>query len=173
MKIIPELEGAVFGLVDGIVCFLGLIIGVGVATHDPNLVIITGIITGMANAFGNSIGFFISQSTERGIQIHAARRHRILTRPHSRKEVILSGIFSFLTTAAALVVLLFPFLLFDITVAIAISAGLGLGLLFLLGLYVGKLSEESKLRTGIKYVCLGAAGAVICYLVGTLLSFFV
>jgi len=71
-----------------------------------------------------------------------------------------------------LVILLFPFLLFDITLAIAISAGLGLGLLFLLGLYVGKLSEESKLGTGIKYVCLGAAGALICYLVGTLLSFF-
>lgn len=36
---------------------LGLTIGVAEATSDPNLVIISGIIGGIADMFGNSIGF--------------------------------------------------------------------------------------------------------------------
>lgn len=61
------LEGASFGLADGIICFLGIILGVAEATKDVKLVIISGIVGGIADAFGNSFGFFISQRTERGV----------------------------------------------------------------------------------------------------------
>ncbi|MCW3993915.1 MAG: VIT1/CCC1 transporter family protein [Candidatus Bathyarchaeota archaeon] len=64
-----RLEGIAFGLADGLIMCLGLIIGVAEVTSDTRFVIITGIIGGFANAFGNSIGFFMSQSAERAIQI--------------------------------------------------------------------------------------------------------
>jgi hypothetical protein len=63
------LEGIAFGLADGLIMCLGLIIGVAEATSSTNLVIITGIIGGFANAFGNSIGFFMSQSAERALEL--------------------------------------------------------------------------------------------------------
>ena len=56
-----RLEGIAFGLADGLIMCLGLIIGVAEVTSNTRLVIITGIIGGFANAFGNSIGFFMSQ----------------------------------------------------------------------------------------------------------------
>ena len=69
------MEGVAFGLTDGIICFLGIIIGVAEATQNVRLVVIAGIVSGIADALGNSIGFFVSQSTERGVQIHHKKEH--------------------------------------------------------------------------------------------------
>ena len=51
-------EGIAFGLADGLIMCLGLIIGVAEVTSDTRLVIITGIIGGFANAFGNRLNIF-------------------------------------------------------------------------------------------------------------------
>jgi len=165
-----RMEGIAFGLADGIICFLGLTIGVAEATSDPTLVIISGIIGGIANAFGNSIGFFISQSTERGVQIHETKEHGVKTRIHSKKEVFMSGILTFLATILALAVMISPFLFFNISTAIVVTFSFGMILAFILGSYVGKLSRENPYKTGLKYVVLGIIGAVISFLIGDFLK---
>jgi len=165
-----RMEGVAFGLADGIICFLGLTIGVAEATSDPTLVIISGIIGGIANAFGNSIGFFISQSTERGVQIHETEEHGVKTRIHSKREVFMSGVFTFMATILALVVLVSPFLFFDIPTAIVVTFSLGMVLVFILGSYVGELSRENPYKTGLKYAVLGIVGAVISFFIGDFLK---
>ena len=42
-------------------------------------VMVTEIIGGFANAFGNSIGFFMSQSAERALQIHETMDYGVAT----------------------------------------------------------------------------------------------
>jgi predicted membrane protein (TIGR00267 family) len=166
-----RMEGLAFGLVDGVICFLGLTIGVAEATSDPTLVIISGIIGGIANAFGNSIGFFISQSTERGVQIHETEEHGVKTRIHSKSEVFMSGVLTFLATILALVILISPFLVFkNITTAIVVTFSFGMILTFILGSYVGKLSRENPYKTGLKYAVLGIVGAVISFFIGDFLK---
>ncbi len=164
------LEGVSFGLVDGLVCLLGMTMGVAEATRSPTLVIITGIVGGIANAFGNSIGFFISQSTERGVQIHEAKEHGVRTRIHSQMEVLMSGALSFFATVLPLMILLIPYLLLSVENAIVLTFLLGTALTFVLGTYVGKLSGEGPYRTGLKYAALAVAGAVISYLIGDALN---
>lgn len=164
------MEGFAFGLADGIICFLGLTIGVAEATSDPALVIISGILGGIANAFGNSIGFFISQSTERGVQIHETEEYGVKTRIHSKREVLMSGVFSFLATILALVILIFPFLFFKIPTAIVVTFSFGTILAFILGCYVGKLSRENPYKKGLKYAVLGILGAVISFFIGDFLK---
>jgi predicted membrane protein (TIGR00267 family) len=165
-----RMEGVAFGLADGTICFLGLTIGVAEATSDPTLVIISGIIGGIANAFGNSIGFFISQSTERGVQIHETEEHGVKTRIHSKREVLMSGVLTFLATILALAVLISPFLFFNIPTAILVTFSFGMILAFILGSYVGKLSRENPYKTGLKYVGLGIVGAVISFFIGDFLK---
>jgi VIT1/CCC1 family predicted Fe2+/Mn2+ transporter len=80
-----RLEGIAFGLADGLIMCLGLIIGVAEVTFETRLVIITGIIGGFANAFGNSIGFFMSQSAER-----ARARAGLWTMWNKTKQEVLS-----------------------------------------------------------------------------------
>ena len=84
-------------MTDGVICFLDIIVGTARATADPRLVIVLGIVGGIADALGNSIGFFVSQATERAVQMREAEEGNG-TRVHSKREVWLSGIFSFLAT---------------------------------------------------------------------------
>jgi len=165
-----RMEGIAFGMVDGMILCLGLTIGVAEATRDPKLVIITGIIGGLANALGNAIGFFTSQSTERGLQIHETTEHGVTTRVHSKKEIFINTACSFLATIATLVILVSPFVLFDIRAAVILTFLLGAGLSFILGTYVGKLSKENAYWTGLKYAVLAIVGAVISHMVGDILQ---
>jgi predicted membrane protein (TIGR00267 family) len=159
------MESVAFGLTDGVICFLGIIVGTARATTDPRLVIAFGIIGGIADALGNSIGFFVSQATERAVQIRGVEDGNN-THVHSKKEVWLSGIFSFLATILVLVMLLFPFMLLGVWPATILSFIIGTTTAFILGTNIGKLSKENPYKSGIKYAFITMAGAVVAYILG-------
>ncbi|MFQ5758989.1 MAG: VIT1/CCC1 transporter family protein [Candidatus Bathyarchaeia archaeon] len=160
-----RLEGIAFGLADGLIMCLGLIIGVAEATSNTQLVIITGIIGGFANAFGNSIGFFMSQSAERALQIHETIDHGATTRIHSKREVFTNSLCSFASTIAATLVLLSPFPFLSMNHATILTFIIGTTMAFTLGSYVGKISHETPYKTGLKYTLLAILGAIISHLI--------
>ena len=157
-----RLEGIAFGLADGLIMCLGLIIGVAEATSSTELVIITGIIGGFANAFGNSIGFFMSQSAERALQIQTTE-HGATTRIHSKREIFINSLFSSASTIVATLVLLSPFTCFCMSHAAIATFILGTTMAFILGGYVGKISRENPYKTGLKYALLAILGALISH----------
>jgi len=157
-----RLEGIAFGLADGLIMCLGLIIGVAEATSSTELVIITGIIGGFANAFGNSIGFFMSQSAERALQIQTTE-HGATTRIHSKREIFINSLFSFASTIVATLVLLSPFTCFCMSNAAILTFIIGTTMAFILGGYVGKISRENPYKTGLKYALLAILGALISH----------
>ena len=164
------MESIAFGLTDGVICFLGIIVGVARATSDRNRVIIASIAGGIADALGNAVGFFISQTTERAIQIYGVEQGTE-SRVHSKKEVWMSGVFSFLATILALVLLISPFRLFpDIWNATYVSFTIGIVMSFILGSYVGKIGKENPYKSGLKYAIITVAGALIAYVVGEILN---
>jgi predicted membrane protein (TIGR00267 family) len=163
------MESIAFGLTDGVICFLGIIVGVARATSDPKLVIIASIAGGIADALGNSVGFFISQTTERAVQIHGIEQGTE-SRVHSKKEVWMSGVFSFLATIVALILLIVPFTFLSIWNATFVSFMIGTVMSFILGSYVGKLGKENPYKSGLKYAIITIAGALIAYLVGEILD---
>ena len=159
------MEGIAFGLADGLIMCLGLIIGVAEATSSAQLVIITGIIGGFANAFGNSIGFFMSQSAERALQVHETKEHGATTRIHSKGEVFTNSILSFTSTIVAVLILLSPFTFLSMNHAAIIAFIIGTTMAFVLGSYVGKISYENPYKTGLKYGLLAILGAVISHFI--------
>jgi predicted membrane protein (TIGR00267 family) len=165
-----RLEGIAFGLTDGLIMCLGLIIGVAEVTSDTRLVIITGIIGGFANAFGNSIGFFTSQSAERALQIQETTNHGVKTRIHSKREVYTNTLFSFASTIGAVLILLSPFLLLQMTAATILTFIIGTTASFLLGSYIGKMSSENPYIAGLKYAILAMVGAVVSHLMADLIQ---
>lgn len=165
-----RLEGIAFGLADGLIMSLGLIIGVAEATTDPRLVIIAGIIGGFANAFGNSIGFYMSQSAERGLQIHETTEHGINTKVHSKKEIHLNSVFAFICSVVISIALLSPFILLDMAVAVVSAFTFGILVAFFLGLYIGILCQENRWISGLKYAFIAFLGAIISHLVADLLT---
>jgi predicted membrane protein (TIGR00267 family) len=166
------MESVAFGLTDGIICFLGIIVGVATATLESRLVLIAGIIGGIADAFGNSIGFFVSQSTERAVQIQmfgAGENHHI----HSKREVWMSGVFSFLATIFALVFLLSPFALLGVWNATVASFIVGIVLASLLGLYIGKMERSNVYKSALKYSLITILGATVSFGIGELLHIYI
>ena len=163
------IEAVAFGLTDGIICFLGIIIGLARVASNPTLVIIGGIVGGIANAFGNSVGFYFSQAAERNVQIHETQEHGKTTRIHSSKEVLRSGVFTFLATIIVLFTMLFPFALLDIWNAMILALMFGSILAFALGSYAGKLGEENPYKSGLKYACITVAAAMVSYAITELL----
>lgn len=115
----------------------------------------------------------MSQSAERGLQIHETTEHGVTTRIHSKKEIFINTTYSFLAAIATLIILLSPFVLFDIPTAVALTFLLGAVLSFFLGTYVGKLSRENPYWSGLKYAVLAIVGAVISHAVGDLLQILV
>lgn len=169
MRLIRGLEGAAFGLVDGVICISGLIIGVAIATSDLRIIFISAIAGGLTDALGNSIGMYLAGYSERGAQIHS-QEHGIDTSVHSHKEILSNAILSFLTTLLVVAVMLAPFYFLDIEKSIIACVLLSIMTLFGLGLYVGKLSDEPSIRTSIKYVVLGIIGTAFSYSIGNILK---
>jgi len=165
MDFLHQLEGAAFGLADGVICALGMLIGVAAATSNPSSVIVVGIVGGVADAFGNSIGFYISQSTERGVQRHEERKGKAV-RVHSRSEVLLNGVMSFVATVFIFALLVLPFVVVPIATAMYVSFVLGIFLLFVFGAYVARISQENWIKLGVEYALLGMVGAFLSWFVG-------
>ena len=163
------LESIAFGVTDGCICFLGIIVGVARATSNIEAVIIAAVAGGIADALGNSVGFFVSQTTERTVQLNSTNGedHHLV---HSEKEVYLSGFATFLATVAVLGLLLLPFAFFTIWPAVAVASLTSIVMAFVLGSYVGRLGGGGPLKTGIKYAAVTAFGAAVSYGVGELLN---
>jgi len=169
LKTIEGFQGAAFGLADGVICIFGMIVGVAVATNDVQFIFIAAVTGGIADALGNAFGFYLSELTERGTQIYERSRGKNVT-AHTMREVLLSGMLSFAATIFVLAMLLLPFLITGIQTALVISSVEAIVSLFLLGFYVGKLSSENPVSTGMRYVVLGVIGGVLSYLVGGVLK---
>jgi len=163
------LESVAFGITDGVICFLGIIVGVARATSDPTAVIIAAVVGGVADAMGNSVGFFVSQSTERAVQLNETdgEDNGLV---HSEKEVYLSGVSTFLATILVLILLVLPFFFLSIWRATAVSFLTGTILAFVLGSYVGRLGTGHPLKSAVKYALITVFGAGVSYGVGELLA---
>ena len=169
MEVDETLEGAAFGITDGIIAVLGTLIGAAAATESSGLAIIAGVLVGVSNSFANSIGVYISQSTERSVQIaKAAKGEKIQV--HTVRENIISALSAFLAAITVSLLMVLPFMFLGIVASMAVCFIMGTTILFLLGAYTAKISNESALAHGLQYSLLGAAGAVICFFVGEALK---
>jgi len=50
MRLIKGLQGAAFGLVDGVICISGMIVGVAIASADLRIIFISAVTDGLTDA---------------------------------------------------------------------------------------------------------------------------
>jgi len=150
---------------DGLITILGVVIGIASATGSSSIVIISGIVGGIANSFGNCFGFYASELAERGE--HIRENQGVSSMTETRRSTVLA----FVTSLASVSVLVAPFaVLTNLSYAMIVSLSIALVILFVLGALVGKLSEESRWKFGIRYVLLGLIGATLSFAAGSILK---
>jgi predicted membrane protein (TIGR00267 family) len=165
IDLVEGFQGVAFGTMDGLITILGVVIGIASATESSTIVIISGIVVGVANSFGNCFGFYASELAERGEHIQESQHVSSMT------ETKRSTILAFVTSLASMALLVVPFaLLTNLSHAMVVSLTVALAMLFVLGALVGKLSRESPWKFGIHYVLLGLIGATLSFVVGSVLK---
>ena len=164
IDLVEGFQGVAFGTVDGLITILGAVIGIASATNSSAIVIISGLVVGVANSFGNCFGFYASELAERGE--HIQENQHVSSMVETRRSTILA----FVSSLASMIVPVVPFaLLANLNYAMIVSLTVALAMLFALGGLVGKFSRESLWKFGIRYVLLGLIGAALSFVAGGIL----
>jgi len=154
---IHGLQGMTFGMMDAIINVVGIIVGLGVI-GSKLVVFVAILIAGIANSLGNAAGFHVSEETE-GI--------------HTRKEVWLSTVLTFLGTLCVTLLLLAPLLFFNLMGAVISSVAIGIFLLILMGFIVSRNLNYSRGKTVklmLEYLIMGVVVIIVAYYLGIFAS---
>ena len=151
------IQGATFGVMEGTVMMLGVLLGLSV-TGDRFIIVLGLLTAGIADAFANSSSFYVSEESEM---------------IHTRAEVWKAAKLCFLATLGVVALMTVPLLAIrNTSVSMIVSVAVGLVVLFVLGIYMAKkLKSKTPSSTVIKYVLIGTVTAVACFIIGELLEY--
>jgi vacuolar iron transporter family protein len=215
------LRAVIFGVSDGLVSNLALVMGVAGAAHDQSsFIVLAGVAGLLAGAFSMAAGEYISMQSQRELferQIALERAeleampeeeeaemaalyrakgfpedeakaiaHRLFENPERaldqliREELgldpdelgspISASAGSFLAFAIGAFIPVLPYLLIAGPSAFAVSIALSLVALFAVGAGVSLLTGRGVLFSGLRQVGIGAAAAIVTYIVGTVIG---
>ena len=158
---------------DGALTVLGVIIGAIVAgLESPKLLIGTGIGASIAMGVSGLVGAYITERAERRHKMQELEESMMfkikdtIYEEASTFATIVVAIIDGLAPAAAALIAIIPFFLVEwgiltLEFAYTISLGLTFGVLFLLGIFLGKVSRENMILYGIIMIAAGLLTALI------------
>jgi len=160
---------------DGVLTIIGVLMGnytAGVRT--PSVVISTGLSTCVAMGVSGLWGAYLTESAERRRSLDILENHTLtdLSRTKigqaSRAAVVIVALIDGLSPFVSALVVLLPFFftafLADITLSYGLSLGLALATLFALGAFLGKVSKENLILSGLKMIGAGVVCILLSYL---------
>ncbi|MBN2518708.1 MAG: TIGR00267 family protein [Candidatus Altiarchaeota archaeon] len=169
----PSVRYVSRGLIDGSLSILGVVLGAAVG-GDVKVIIAAGLGGGIANCLSNVFGALTAEraaimadlkKTEEDLvgsdvrlkdtKIYTNQKNRIL------QGGALDGLFTFIGSTVPIAPFLLVGRLVDLETAILLSVAVTLLLLFVLGVYLGKLSKENILISGSKLALFGLITAII------------
>jgi predicted membrane protein (TIGR00267 family) len=167
---------------DGALTILGILMGnLILGATDPRVIISTGLSACLAMGMSGAFGRYLSERAERKRSLRQMEQYMftdlsgsILER-ESDKKVLVISLIDGLSPALAAVIPLIPFFLVQsvvITMEIGVIASVLLDffVLFILGVFLGRVSGENVLLHGMLVVGVGFATSVIIFLSALFLS---
>jgi predicted membrane protein (TIGR00267 family) len=170
------------GTLDGVLAVMGVtlaasgVAGVG-GIEIPNVVIgLTGLSGGIALALSNAFGSFIGERAEETrtmrelehkMMLDEGKLEDTVIHNQAKKRVHMSMFTHGFSSFIGSFVPVLPFLLIaDRMTAIITTVVLCFAALVLLGVYLGKVSRGSLLRTSVEIMAIGVAISVVSFLIG-------
>jgi VIT1/CCC1 family predicted Fe2+/Mn2+ transporter len=143
-----HVEGSVaFGVMDGIVTLLGVLIAMFAVNADQQTVLVAAIATAIADSTANAAGYHVSE------EAGSKKKHGAAIR---------SSIFCFVATFIAIMIPTIPVIFFSFPFSFYFATAIGLIILFALGTYI------ESWKVGLEYLLIGAAAGIFCYIVGSI-----
>jgi len=162
---------------DGVLTIIGLLMG-NYAAHvrDARVVIVTGFSTCMAMGISGLWGAYMTESAERKRDLSDLENHTLTDLSNtkigraSRVAVVVvalvDGLAPFLAALVVLLPFLFSGLLSDVVFSYYASLGMALVVLFALGAFLGKVSKENLIISGLKMIGAGLVSILLSYFLG-------
>ena len=158
------------GMIDGSLSTLGVVIGAAISA-DPKVIIAAGLGGGIANSISNVLGALTAEKAsimqkyakyEKSLVGSDVKLKNTKIYEKEKRKILESGLLDgFATLVGALVPVVPFFFLMDVGTAVQASVGMTLALLFVLGVYLGKLSKENLVWAGTKMAIFGGVTAII------------
>ena len=160
---------------DGVLTIIGVLMGNYTAhVRDATIVIVTGFSTCIAIGISGLWGAYLTESAERKRDLDDLESRTLTDLSEtkigraSRAAVVVVALVDGLAPFLAALVVLSPFffggLLADIVVSYYVSLGMALVVLFALGAFLGKVSKENLVISGLKMIGAGVVSMVLSYL---------
>jgi predicted membrane protein (TIGR00267 family) len=160
---------------DGVLTIIGVLMGSYTArVYDARIVIVTGFSTCIAMGISGLWGAYLTESAERKRGLNDLENHTLTDLSQtkigraSRAAVVIvalvDGLAPFLAALIVLSPFLFSALLPDILFSYYVSLGMALVVLFALGAFLGRVSKESLIISGLKMVGAGLVSILLSYL---------
>jgi predicted membrane protein (TIGR00267 family) len=162
---------------DGVLTIIGVLMGNYTAhVRDATVVIVTGFSTSIAMGVSGLWGAYLTESAERKRSLSELENHTLTDLSQtkigraSRVAVVVVALVDGLAPFLAALVVLLPFffsgLMSDVTVSYYISLGMALTVLFTLGAFLGKVSKENLIISGVKMITAGLVSILLSYFLG-------
>ncbi len=159
---------------DGVLTIIGVLMGNYTArVRDPTIVIVTGFSTCIAMGISGLWGAYLTESAERKRDLDDLESHTLTDLSGtkigraSRVAVVvvalIDGLAPFLSALVVLLPFFFSALLGDIVLSYYVSLGMALVVLFALGAFLGKVSKESLVISGLKMIVAGLVSILLSY----------
>jgi len=162
---------------DGVLTIIGVLMG-NYAAHvrDAKVVIVTGFSTCIAMGVSGLWGAYMTESAERKRDLDELENHTLTDLSGtkigraSRAAVVIVALVDGLAPFLAALVVLLPFflssLLADVVFSYYASLGMALAVLFALGAFLGKVSKENIIISGVKMIGAGLVSILLSYFLG-------
>ena len=168
-----ETRYIVRGLIDGSLSALGVVIGAS-GSADASVIIAAGLGGGIANGLSNILGAFTAEKAS--LERERIQKEKSLLKKNGYlkksiiykkaiRETMICGLIDGISTTIGSALPVVPFFLFDIKTALYVAIGITIAILFILGVFIGKISKENVVVSGIKMVIGALAVAVLCFMV--------
>lgn len=175
MKFKLPLREIIFGLEDGTVSTLGVVVGIAAGTNDRYIVILSGLVVIFVESLSMAAGTFLSNKSTLEAHVRDDKHHLFarLFHHHSLiKEPVRESISMGISYVLGGMTSLLFFFLLPPLVAILPAVTISFVFLFIVGFFKGKIVEINPFRSGTEMMVISASAAAIGYTVGKLVPLF-
>ena len=161
---------------DGVLTVLGILVGAYVSDSiEPTMIIKISIAAGLAMFISGSFGTYMTEDAERKKSLKETERALLSELKDSRinkaniTAAIISSLVNGISPLFSSIIVITPFFftaIISATTAFYLSIGISLTTLFLLGIFLGRVSKEKVIISGVKMLAIGILSILVTSLLG-------
>lgn len=151
------LRTVIFGINDSLVSTVGFLAGISVAGVPRPIIILTGVVYALVEAFSMAMGDFLSEES--------AEEYIHKSNVNDRSSIV-AALLMFVSSALAALIPLVPYLLFTGSTAFIVSVGMSVTALFIVGILSARFSRLPMMWRGTRMALLGGAAILVGVTIG-------